>query len=149
VIAVDANLLIYASVRTLPQHQAAHRWLDKQLNEASRVGLPWPSLLAFVRLVSNPKLFPSALSVQAAWEQVEAWLAWPSVWIPSPTERHPGILGSLLRLPEMKPNSVPDAHLAALAIEHDLTLCTNNGGFSKFVGLRWETPIKIHVDGQG
>ena len=131
-IAVDANLLIYASVKSLPQHQAAHRWLDGKLNETSQVGLPWSSLLAFVRLVSNPRLFPGALSVQQAWEQVEAWLAWPSVWIPSPTERHAGILGSLLRLPGTKSNSVPDAHLAALAIEHDLTLSL----LSKIAGNR-------------
>lgn len=141
-IAVDANLLIYASVKNLSQHEAAHRWLDGQLNEASGVGLPWSSLLAFVRLVSNPKLFPAAaLSVQQAWEQVEAWLALPSVWVPVPTERHPEILGLLLRLPGMKPNSVPDAHLAALAIEHDLTLCSSDGGFSDFPGLKWEKPI--------
>jgi len=53
VIAVDANLLIYASVKTLPQHEASHGWLDRQLNESPRVGLPWASLLAFVRIVSN------------------------------------------------------------------------------------------------
>lgn len=140
-IAVDANLLIYASIRTLPQHEASHRWLDGQLNGTSRVGLPWSSLLAFVRLVSNPKLFPGALSVREAWEQVETWLALPSVWIPVPMERHPEILGSLLRLPGIKSNSVPDAHLAALAIEHDLTLCSSDGGFSGFAGLRWKNPI--------
>ena len=140
-IAVDANLLIYASVKGLPQHQASHRWLDHQLNELPRVGLPWASLLAFVRLVSNPKIFPGALSVPEAWKQVEDWLSLPSVWIPAPTIRHSEILGSFLRLPGMVSNSVPDAHLATLAIEHDLTLCTSDGGFSSFTGLRWENPL--------
>jgi toxin-antitoxin system PIN domain toxin len=142
VIAVDANLLIYSSVTSLPQHAASHRWLDRQLNELPRVGLPWASLLAFVRLVSNPRLFPGALSVREAWEHVEAWLSWPSVWIPAPTERHPEILGSLLSMGGMTHNAVPDAHLAALAIEHDLIFCTSDGGFSRFAGLRLENPIK-------
>jgi uncharacterized protein len=136
VIAVDANLLIYASVKSLPQHEAAHRWLDRQLNEASKVGLPWSSLLAFVRLVTNPRLFRSALSIQEAWEQVETWLALPSVWIP-----HPELLGALLRVPGMKSNSVPDAHLAALAIEHNLTLCSSDAGFSSFADLSLENPL--------
>jgi uncharacterized protein len=142
VIAVDANLLIYASIKTVPQHEASHQWLDRQLNESPKVGLPWASLLAFVRLVSNPRIFPAALPVHEAWEQVEAWLSWPAVWVPVPTVRHSEILGSLLRFPGLTSNSVPDAHLAAaLAIEHDLTLFTSDGGYSKFVGLRWEKPI--------
>lgn len=140
-IAVDANLLIYASVKTVPQHEASHRWLDRQLNESPKVGLPWASLLAFVRLVSHPKIFSAALSVKDAWKQVEAWLSWPAVWVPVPTARHSEILGSLLRVPGMTSKSVPDAHLAALAIEHDLTLFTSDGGYSKFAGLRWEKPI--------
>jgi len=143
VIVVDANLLIYSSVKNLPQHAASHQWLDRQLNELPRVGLPWASLLAFVRLVSNAKLFPAGtLSVGKAWEHVEAWLSWPSVWIPAPTERHAEILGSLLSQPGMTFNAVPDAHLAALAIEHDLTFCSSDGGFTRFAGLRLENPIK-------
>lgn len=141
-IVVDANLLIYSSVTSLPQHAASHQWLDRQLNELPRVGLPWASLLAFVRLVSNPTIFPAALSVRKAWAHVEAWLSWPSVWIPAPTERHAEILGSLLSQPGMTSKSVPDAHLAALAIEHGLTFCSSDGGFSRFAGLRLENPIK-------
>lgn len=138
---VDANLLIYSSIGTLPQHKASYRWLRRQLDELPRIGLPWSSLLAFVRIASNSGLFASALSIRAAWEQVEIWLSWPSVWIPVPDHRHPEILGSLLCLPGMSPKHVPDAHIAALAIEHDLTLYSNDGGFSRFPGLRWQNPI--------
>lgn len=140
-IVIDTNLLIYASIRELPQYEASHRWLDDQLNELPRVGLPWSSLLSFVRLVTNPRIFPKALSVAAAWQHVARWLSWPAVWIPMPTRRHPEVLGSLLCLPGMNTDLVQDAHLAALAIEHDLTLCTSDGDFSKFPGLRWQNPI--------
>lgn len=140
-ILVDANLLVYAHVADFPQHEAAGRWLDAQLNAGHRVGLSWPSLLAFVRLTSNPRIFERALSIEAAWRQVEAWLAWPTVWVPLPTERHQQVIGSLLRQIGGQANLVPDAHLAALATEHGLTLCSSDGDFARFAGLRWVNPL--------
>ena len=74
-ILIDANLLIYAYARDMPQHDAARTWLDQQLNTQPRVGLPWPSLLAFVRLMSHPRIFEHPVSVPTAWEQVERWMS--------------------------------------------------------------------------
>jgi hypothetical protein len=142
VILIDANLLIYAHVPTLSQHEAARDWLEKQLNETPRVGLPWPSLLAFVRLVTNPRVFDRPAPIAEAWDRVEAWLALPSIWVPQPTESHAQILGDLLRRAVDRPNLVPDAHLAALAIEHGLVLCSTDGDFARFPGLRWSNPLK-------
>ncbi|MBS1222691.1 MAG: domain protein family protein, partial [Proteobacteria bacterium] len=117
-ILVDANLLIYAHVSTFPQHERARNWLDEQMNGAAPVGLPWPSLLAFLRLVTNPRLFDNPESITDAWEQVVAWLNCDPSWVPQPTERHNQILGGLLSGSGIHANLVPDAHLAALAIEH-------------------------------
>jgi uncharacterized protein len=141
VILVDANILVYAHVEGVPEHDLAQRWLDDQLSSLSRVGLPWPSLLAFVRLVSNPRVFPRAESVNEAWTQVEAWLDVESVWNPLPTARHRDVLGNLLRKTRGTSKLIPDAHLAALAIEHGLTLCSSDGDFARFPGLRWENPL--------
>jgi toxin-antitoxin system PIN domain toxin len=140
-ILVDANLLVYAQVQEMSQHEAARNWLDARLNGTAAVGLPWPSLLAFVRLVTNPRIFARPETVDAAWQQVEAWLACPPVWIPQPTERHRGVLGSLLRGTSSRANLVPDAHLAALAIEHGLLLCSTDGDFARFPGLRSQNPL--------
>lgn len=140
-ILIDANLLIYACVSGFAQHQTARQWLEHVLNQGPRVGLPWPSLLAFVRLVSNPRLFAQPQSITEAWLQVEEWLNVPGVWIPVPGERHREILGGLLRGAGIQSNTVPDAHLAALAIEHGLTLCSSDGGFGRFPNLRWDNPI--------
>ncbi len=96
-ILVEANLFIYAYAAELPQHTAAHTWLDQQLNTLLRVGLPWPSLLAFVRLLTHPRVFERSVSVTTAWQQVEQWLQMPVVWMHGPTARHAGILGPLLR----------------------------------------------------
>ena len=140
-ILVDANLLIYAHVSTFHQHERARAWLDERLNGAAPVGLPWASLLAFLRLSTNPRVFDRPATVSDAWRQVLAWLGCESVWIPEPEARHREILGELLEAPGVQANLVPDAHLAAIAIEHGLILCSADGDFARFAGLHWENPL--------
>lgn len=140
-ILVDANLLLYARVADFPQHETARRWLDGRLNGATGVALPWQSLLAFVRLVSNRRIFRSPLPLPQAWRQVEEWLGCPPVWTPEPTERHRDVLAPLLAQTGGRANLVPDAHLAALAMEYGLLLCSADGDFARFKGLRWENPL--------
>lgn len=140
-ILVDANLLVYAHVESFPQHANARDWLDRQINAPAPVGLPWPSLLAFVRLVSNPRIFDRPAPVSAAWRQVESWLAAEPVWVPLPTERHREVLSPLMANVGGRANLVPDAHLAALAIEHGLVLCSADGDFARFDGLEWRNPL--------
>ena len=141
-ILVDANLLVYARVGSFPQHEAARSWLDDRLNGVPGVGLPWPSLLAFVRLVSNPRIFEKPMPVAAAWGQVDEWLDCPPAWTPAPTEHHREVLGGLMPAVGNRPNLVPDAHMAALAIEHGVTLCSTDADFARFNGLRWENPLE-------
>lgn len=132
-ILVDVNILIYATDRRSPQHAVARDWLDAQLTDSVALGMPWVSLLGFLRLSTNPRIMPRPLSIAAAWEEVTAWLACEAVWIPQPTGRHSDILGELLALPGVHGNLVTDAHLAALAIEHGLTLCSTDGDFARFL----------------
>jgi toxin-antitoxin system PIN domain toxin len=141
VILVDANLLVYAHVASFPQHDAANNWLDEQLNGTTRVGLPWPSLLAFLRLVTNPRVFERAEPITDAWAQVQAWLGCDPVWIPQPGEGHAGLLGEFLAVAGVQGNLVPDAHLAVLAIEHGLILCSTDSDFARFPRLRWTNPL--------
>jgi hypothetical protein len=141
VILVDANVLIYSHVESFTQHAAARSWLDEQINGATSVGMPWETLLAFLRLVTNPRVFEHPEPVAEAWQQVRDWLACDSIWIPQATERHAAALDELLGQPGVHANLVPDAHLAALAIEHGLTLCSTDGDFARFPRLRWLNPI--------
>lgn len=76
-----------------------------------------------------------------AWAQVESWTSCETVWIPAPTEHHGEVLGRLLSNPGIYGNVVADAHLAALAIEHGLTLCSTDGDFARFRELKWENPL--------
>ena len=140
-ILVDANLLIYAHAESLPQHERARTWLDDQLSGTRRVGLPWSSLLAFLRLVTNPRVFERCEPAADAWRQVEKWLRAAPAWVPQETDRHREVLDGLMQTPGMQGNLVPDAHVAALAVEHGLVLCSTDGDFARFAGLRWQNPL--------
>ena len=140
-ILVDANLLIYAQVSSFSQHQVARNWLDDRLNSAAPVGLAWITLVAFLRIATNPRVFDRPLPSVDAWRQVQAWLACDQVWTPGPTDRHAELLGHFLVLPGVHGSLVADAYLAALAMEHGLTLCSTDGDFARFPGLRWINPI--------
>lgn len=140
-ILVDANLLLYAATPASPQSERARDWLDDQLNGTAAVGLPWQSLLAFLRIITNPRITTRVVTAEEAWRQVVQWIDNEPVWIPGPTGRHREVLGALLALPGVRGDLVPDAHLAALAIEHGLTLCSADRDFAHFPGLRWINPL--------
>ena len=139
-ILLDANVLIEAHMAG-PHHEAIRSWLDERLWGTARVGMPWSSLTAFLRLVTNPRVFSRPEPLADAWSQVREWLSCECVWIPAPTERHAEVLGRLLGTAPAGGNLVPDAHLAALAIEHGLELCTSDAGFARFPGLAWRRPL--------
>lgn len=141
-ILVDVNLLVYATFRVARQHEAARAWVEAKLAGSAAVGLPWHSLLGYVRIATNPRAYSQAISIPDAWGQVEHWLTCEAVWIPDPTEEHAEVLGRLLKNSrDVHSNLVSDAHLAALAIEHGLTLCSTDGDFARFRELKWENPL--------
>jgi len=140
-ILLDANLLIYAYIEEAPLHVAAQEWLDRQLAEADAVGFPWESIAAFIRITTNPRILQQPIAMTEATRQVERWLAAEPAWIPRATERQASLFFNLLAVPGLRSNDVPDAHLAALAIDHRLTLCSADAGFARFPRLRWMNPL--------
>jgi uncharacterized protein len=140
-ILLDANLLIYSYEPRSPHHEAAHVWFEEVINGGAKVGFPWPTLLAFVRLMSSSHVVRQPIPLKQSWQRIESWLARPQTWIPLPTDRHRAILAGLLAS-ESRPDIINDAHLAALAIEHGLTVCSTDGDFARFQGVRWENPLR-------
>jgi toxin-antitoxin system PIN domain toxin len=138
---VDANVLLFAVDSTSPFHIPAARWLTEQLNGPRRVGLSWQSLAAFLRISTHPRAAEQPLAPATAWKQVEDWLAAEPAWIPLPTERHADVLGELIASHHLRGKLISDAHLAALAIEHGLTVCSADTDFARFREIRWENPI--------
>jgi hypothetical protein len=111
------------------------------MNGGQLVGMPWATLQAFIRLSTNPAARRPPLSMDEALLFVEEWLEWETVWIPEPTPSHHVVLGKLLR-DTPRPRLVADAHLAALAIEHGLTMCTADADFRMFPGLKVFNPLQ-------
>lgn len=139
---VDVNILLYASIASFREHEPARDWLDGHLGGTARVGLPWATLLGYLRIATNSRLFAPSISMETAWGRVSNWLSAKSAWVPQPTDRHAEVLAGLLKEPGVRGDVVPDAHLAALALEHGLILCSTDRDFARFPGLRWENPLK-------
>lgn len=139
---VDANLLLFAVDRSSPSHDAAEEWLVSVLNGDRRVGLPWQTIGAFVRIVTHPRITHRPLSGAEARDYVTQWLAADPVWIPPATERTAAVYGTLLDHVTVTGNLVPDAMLAALALEHGLTVMTADTDFGRFPSVRWENPLR-------
>jgi hypothetical protein len=141
VILIDTNLLLYATFKATSEHERARRWLDEQFENAPRIGLPWHSVLGFVRLASNPRVFRDGPSAEQSWRVVREWLSASNAWVPQPTDRHAGVLDQLYSSTSVDSRSVMDTHLAALAIEHGLVLCSADSDFARFPSLRWFNPL--------
>jgi toxin-antitoxin system PIN domain toxin len=137
----DVNLLIYAANADAPMHRGARAWLENTLSGHEPVGLCWAVLLAFVRLTTRPGLFRTPLPPDAAFAAIAEWLEQPGVQILHPGPRHLSILRGLLEPLGTAGNLTSDAHLAALAIEHNALLCSSDGDFARFAGLRWKNPL--------
>lgn len=138
---VDANLLLYVVDERAPRHRNALNWFSEALAGDRRVGLPWLSLSAFVRIATNPRALTQALTAAEAWHVVVDWLECENTWIPSPTERHAAILGDLIVRYDLRGNLVTDAQLAALAIEHGLTVFSADTDFARFREVEWVNPL--------
>jgi uncharacterized protein len=141
---VDTNLLVYAALPTSREHEQSRRWLTERFaDQDSFVGLCWPTLYAFTRLISNRRLAgDEALSVAAAWTAADAYRRQRATRIIAAGEAHAGIAAELMATPGLGSRDVPDVELAALAIERGLTLCSHDRGFARFSGLRWLDPLE-------
>ena len=139
---IDTNILVYATDAQASHHGTARNWLDSQLSgHAQSVGMPWHSLLGFIRLTTNPRIYSPPARIQDSWEQVINWLARPAAWIPEASPRHQYFLGKIIDEVQISANLLPDAHLAALAIEHGLTVVSADSDFAKFADVRWFNPL--------
>ena len=144
---VDANLLLYAVDENSAHNAAAASWLEEVLDGDSRVGLPWQTIGAFLRIATHPRVANNPLSGHDAWRYIAEWLAVPVVWIPPATETTARVYEKLCEHFEITGNLVPDAQLAALAIENGVELASADSDFTRFPGLRWLNPLSAHPTG--
>lgn len=138
---LDANLLLYAVDSGSTHHVRAALWLESILNGDRRVALPWQTIGAFMRIATHPRVYDRPLTATQAWAHVEGWLGAEPSWIPPATTHTARILGSIIGSTSVTANHLPDAQLAALAIEHGLVVQTVDADFARFTDVRWENPL--------
>lgn len=139
---LDVNLLLYALDESSPRHERARPWLEGTLSGLETVGLPWATLLAFLRLSTRSAVFAEPLSGAQALDVIDEWLALAPVVVVHPGRRHAAVLREMLASVGTAGNLVPDAHLAAMAVEHGAELCSCDADFSRFPGVRWVDPLR-------
>ncbi len=139
---VDANILLYAIDETSQFHEPARSWLEEALNGPRRVGLPWPTLTAFLRISTHPRAARHPLTPREAWDFIADWLDASAAWIPLPGPRHAELFRRLTVDGALQGNMVSDAHLAALALEHGVGICSADSDFARFGELDWVNPLR-------
>jgi len=137
----DLNLLLYAHNRGSASHLQAKEWWENTLSSPRPVALCWAVMLGFVRLATQRKVFQEPLSASVACNEVRAWLAQPQVLILEPGRHHASIVFDFLEKVGTAGNLTTDAHLAALAIEHQCELYSADSDFKEFPGLHWTNPL--------
>ena len=140
-ILTDVNPLLNAYNRDFPDHAAARKWWEGVVNDQEAIGLAWVTILGFIRIMTNPRAMPNPMPVGDAVAAAKSWLDLPNVDIVEPGPRHAEILFRLLRQVGVAGNLTTDAHLAALAIEHQARLASTDTDFARFPGLRWYNPL--------
>jgi hypothetical protein len=138
---VDVNVLLYVVNRDALQHEKALKWWEAAIAQQEAIGIPWHSLLGFLRIVTLPRLTPRPMTVIEATQKVATWLDLPNVVILQESESHWTVFRQLLEELGTAGNLTNDLHLAALAISQGATLVSCDSDFARIRHLRWENPL--------
>lgn len=140
-IVLDANILLYAYDSASSEHTKAREWVERTFSDATPVGLPWQTVAAFLRIMTNPKLPGERFTPQEAVHLVDTWLNQPNVRLLAPGEDHWPLFRQMIVDGQAHGPLISDAQLAALAIEYGGVLHTTDRDFARFPGLRWVSPL--------
>jgi len=141
VIVLDANLLIYSYNRGSAHHAKARSWLEKTFSGIEMVGLPWQTVSAFLRVMTNQRLPGECFTVEEAAGIVDLWLAHPIVQVLTPGDEHWRLLRRMVVEGRASGPLVSDAEIATLTAEYGGVLHTADRDFARFPGLRWVNPL--------
>lgn len=140
-ILADVNVLVYAHRKDLPEHERFSLWLREEIESGRGYATCDASLTGFLRIVTNGRVFADPTPLEVALSFLEALRRHPGAIHLNPGARHWGLFTDLCAVIGARGNDVPDAYLAALAIESGSELVTADRGFGRFPGLRWSCPV--------
>ena len=137
----DVNLLTYAHDDDALEHIAARRWWDGLLHGAESVGLAWVVVTGFVRQITHPRIVYEPLPPDTAMAIVDQWFELPHVFPLNPGNEHLKLFRHCIDAVGVGGNLVTDCHIAALAMEYDAEVHSNDSDFARFPGLSWRNPL--------
>jgi toxin-antitoxin system PIN domain toxin len=137
----DVNVLVFAHREDAVDHRRYAAWLDETIDSDEAYGVSEQVLSGFMRIVTNRRIMKTPSTVERALGFVDELRAPPNAVTVAPGPRNWGIFERLCRDADTTGDLVPDAYLAALAIEHGAELATADRDFARFPGLRWRHPL--------
>lgn len=140
-IILDANILLYAYDSASSHHAKARAWIERAFSAAAPIGLPWQTIGAFLRIMTNPRLPGERFSLLEAVELVDRWLEQPNVRLLAPGDDHWPLFRQMVVEGQAPGALITDAQLAALTIEYGGVLHTTDRDFARFPELRWKNPL--------
>jgi len=141
-IVLDANVLLYAYDASDPRQPRAAAWLEDALGGSADIGLPLTSVLAFIRIATDPRVYELPRDPEDAIDLVRTWLDRPNVSLIGPTDSHWRTMARIASAGKARGPVLMDAHLAALALDRGATLATTDRDFARFPGLRTVDPTR-------
>ena len=138
---LDVNVCVYAFRGESRGHAEFKGWLEQALSGPEPVGLPEQVLSSTIRLVTNHRIYQEPSTPAEALSFCDALLDAPAAMRVRAGERHWGIFRGLVSRHGLRGNDIPDAYLAALALEQGATWVTNDRGFARYEGLRLLDPL--------
>ena len=142
-IAVDANILIYAQRMDSPWYRAADERIKELAEGPGRWTIPWPCVHEFFSVSTNPKIWPVPTPPILALNQMESWMSAPGFVPLSEGLSHWKYLRPLIEENRLTGPAVHDARIAAICMEHGVSaLWSADRDFSKFAGLKIVNPLR-------
>jgi toxin-antitoxin system PIN domain toxin len=139
---LDVNVLVYAFRDAAPDHDRYRSWLQASVDAEEPLGIADIVLSGFLRVATHPRIFDPPASLDEALAFAGALREASNAVRLAPGERHWGLFERLCREGAARGNLVPDAYLAALAIESGSELITTDRDFARFPNLRWCHPLR-------
>ena len=141
-ILLDVNILLYAHNLHAQEGPKIRSWLETINAQGGWLGLPWVTAWAFLRISTNPRVFPEPWPQEKGLSILDAWMARPNVTIVDPGPRHAALLRQVVTEYQVRGPLVTDAVLAAMALEQGATLASTDKGFRRFERISWINPLE-------
>jgi toxin-antitoxin system PIN domain toxin len=137
---VDTNVLVHAVNQAAREHPSARDWLANAFVGPQTVAFSWVALIGFIRVSTHPRVLSRPLTPSQSTDIVQLWLDQPNATVIEPQAGHLVVVSELLSRAGAAGDLAVDAHLAALALEHDAEVITYDRDLERFPGVRWRTP---------